>query len=79
MMTNCKMVIERLYPYLDRELSATEVEEIHEHLRRCPPCAKYFDFEAGMLRIVGDACRSVEAPPDLRAKIFSAYSKSLES
>lgn len=78
-MTNCRMVIERLYPYLDRELSEAEVKEIHEHLSRCPPCAKHFDFEAGMLRIVGDACRSVAAPPDLRARIFSAYSKSLES
>ena len=79
MMTNCKVTIESLYPYLDRELSAQEIESIREHLNRCPPCARHFEFEAGILRFVSSACRSVEAPPDLRAKILSAYSKSLNS
>lgn len=79
MMTKCKTTIERLYPYLDRELSTQEIEEIREHLDACPPCARHFQFEAGVLRFVGAACRSVEAPAELRAKILSAYSKSLKS
>lgn len=73
-MINCKTTVERLYPYLDRELSAEEIEEVREHLALCPPCAKYFDFESGMLRLVSNACRSVEAPVSLREKIVSARS-----
>ena len=73
-MINCKTTVERLYPYLDRELSEQELDEVREHLALCPPCAKHFDFESGMLRIVGDVCRSVEAPDGLKAKILSARS-----
>lgn len=73
-MINCKTTVERLYPYLDRELSAQEIEEVREHLALCPPCAKYFNFESGMLRMVSDACRSVEAPEGLKAKILSTRS-----
>ena len=74
-MINCKTTVERLYPYLDRELSELELVEVREHLALCPPCAKHFEFESGMLRIVGDACRSVEAPDGLKAKILSARSE----
>lgn len=79
MMTNCRMTIERLYPYLDRELSEQEIEEVADHLRRCPPCARHFAFEAGMLSFVSDACKSVKAPPDLVARILSRRTASIES
>ncbi len=73
-MLNCKKTVEQLYPYLDRELTAQELEDVRAHLDHCPPCAKYFAYESGMLRFVSDACRSVEAPASLRAKILSARS-----
>lgn len=68
-MHDCRTIAERLYPYLDRELSASELDEIRRHLDHCPPCARYFNFEEGILRFVGDACRQEAAPESLRSKI----------
>lgn len=68
-MHDCRTIAERLYPYLDRELDEDELEEIRQHLEHCPPCARYFLFEAGILRFVGDACRKESAPESLRRKI----------
>ena len=73
-MLDCKKTAERLYPYLDRELSDEELDEVRAHLEHCPPCAKFFEYESGVLRFVSDACRSVEAPASLRAKILSVRS-----
>ncbi len=77
-MLNCKKTIELLYPYLDRELSAQELEEIQEHLDMCPPCARHFALESGMLRIVSKACKSVQAPAALRARVMSTCMKAAE-
>ncbi len=77
-MINCRMTIERLYPFLDRELTEQEVLEVNEHLERCPPCAKHFEYEAGVLRFIGDAARTVHAPRDLRAKIVAACQATVE-
>ncbi len=71
-MIDCRMTLERLYPYLDRELSEAEIEEVRAHLDLCPPCAKHFEFESGMIRVVGDACRKTEAPPELKSRILAA-------
>lgn len=70
-MHNCTNTIKRLYPYIDRELSEQEITQIREHLAMCPPCAKHFSFESGMLRFIGAACRSVAAPAELRARVLS--------
>ncbi|MFW6074063.1 MAG: mycothiol system anti-sigma-R factor [Chloroflexota bacterium] len=68
-MIDCRTAVEHLYRYLDRDLSEAEMHDIQAHLDQCPPCAKFFRFEAGVLRLVGDACRSTTAPPELRARI----------
>jgi hypothetical protein len=34
----CERVLERLSPFLDRELPEVEIGEIREHLAFCPPC-----------------------------------------
>jgi len=78
-MLNCTKTIERLYPFIDRELSEQELEEIREHLEMCPPCAKHFAFESGVLRFINDVCRSVEAPAALRAKVLSTCTYASET
>jgi mycothiol system anti-sigma-R factor len=71
-MINCKTTIERLYPFLDRELTEEEHAEVQEHLSMCPPCARHFQFEAGMLRFVTDTCRNVKTPESLLQRIAAA-------
>ncbi|MBX6341808.1 MAG: mycothiol system anti-sigma-R factor [Thermomicrobiaceae bacterium] len=68
-MYDCQKVMERLYHYLDRELSEGEVEEVQRHLDACPPCRDRFTFEENVLRLVGDCARHVTAPPELVERV----------
>lgn len=68
-MIDCSTAIERLYGYLDRELTDEEREEVERHLAKCPPCARFFNFEAGVLHLVAARVRETCAPPELRTRI----------
>ena len=67
---NCGDVAKRLDQYVDRELSAVEIEQVRWHLEACPPCLNAFRLEASMRRLVRRAC-SESAPASLRARILS--------
>jgi anti-sigma factor (TIGR02949 family) len=68
-MTRCEEALNRLYEYLDRELSPEELAEVHGHLEACPPCRDRFTFEADVLRLVRRSCREVSAPPELVERV----------
>jgi mycothiol system anti-sigma-R factor len=68
-MSNCKDAVNRLYEYLDRELTDAELSEVHRHLEHCPPCLDLFRFEENVLTLVGKRCRETIAPPSLRDKV----------
>ncbi len=68
-MLNCDDMAERLYPYLDRELSPEEMVAVKRHLQDCPPCRRWFVFEENILRYVGECGRKVRAPAELAARI----------
>lgn len=64
-MLNCDECMERLYPYLDRELNEAELRDVQFHLELCPPCQERFQFEENVLRLVGRCGRKLEAPESL--------------
>ncbi len=68
-MGDCKETLDRLYEYLDRELSEEEQVEVQQHLDDCPPCRDRFHFEENVLRVVRRCCRDVSAPPSLVEKV----------
>jgi mycothiol system anti-sigma-R factor len=65
----CNETMERLYRYLDRELTPDEQVQVQEHLDRCPPCRDRFHFEEDVLRLVRRCGRDLSAPPELVAKV----------
>lgn len=69
-MLNCQEAVDRLYGYLDRQLSEEELAEVRQHLARCPHCDDHFRFEENVLRRVHQACRGVETPADLRERVL---------
>lgn len=75
-MINCTECVEKLYGYLDRQLSAAEIAEVREHLDRCPPCADHFRFEAGILTRIHQVCHQVEVPPALVDRVRQMCSSS---
>jgi mycothiol system anti-sigma-R factor len=68
---NCDHAIERVYHYLDGQLTMWKRRAITRHLDECPPCARGFDFEVEIRRVVAVRCRD-EAPEHLRRRIAAA-------
>ena len=65
----CEELFRRLDDYLDRELTASEMSLVREHLETCAVCAAEYAFEESVLRNVREKLRHIAAPADLMAKI----------
>ena len=57
----CEKSAQRMYSYLDKEVTFVRRVRIRLHLRRCPPCAEGFDFEAALKDRIRAGCH--EHPP----------------
>jgi len=68
---DCNETIERLYTYLDGELTDERRIEIKRHLDDCPPCLDAFDFESELRQVIADRCRD-HVPETLRQRIHEA-------
>lgn len=68
-MLTCRECVEKLQPYLDRELSDAERAAVAQHLVACGPCADAFTFVGSMLRVVGRSCRHTVATEELKARV----------
>ena len=67
--TNCEEAVRLLNDFLDRRLTPEETKIIQEHLEICEACTREFTFEASVLDGVRRKLQSLEAPPDLLARI----------
>jgi mycothiol system anti-sigma-R factor len=65
---DCDGAVERVYHYLDGELTVWKRQAIARHLDECPPCAQGFYFEIEIRRVIASCCRD-EAPAALRRRI----------
>jgi len=54
---NCDETIERLYYYLDGELTEERRTEIARHLDMCGPCVDVFGFEAELRKVIANRCK----------------------
>ncbi len=68
---DCEETIERLYWYLDGELTEERREVIRRHLDDCSPCLEAFDFEAELRRVIARRCQE-RVPESLMTKVRAA-------
>lgn len=66
----CAQAIEKIYEYLDGELTPQVEEGIRAHLAVCRKCYPNFRHEEVFLRFLEQRARIEEAPPDLRRRIM---------
>ena len=64
----CADALEKLYVYLDGELTDEKRSTIRHHLDDCNPCFEAFDFEAELRIVISTRCRD-EVPEGLRNRI----------
>ena len=68
---DCGQAIEKLYTFLDGELTEARRAEIRQHLDDCSPCLQAFDFEAELRIMISVRCRD-EVPEALRVRVAAA-------
>ncbi len=67
---NCNEAVDRLYEFLDEELTPAVQEEVRKHFDACRGCFPLYAFERNFKRFLEARTRVRGAPPHLRRKIF---------
>jgi mycothiol system anti-sigma-R factor len=67
----CDETIERLYFYLDGELTEERREEIRLHLDLCGPCVDVFGFETELRKVIANRCKD-RVPQSLIDRVAAA-------
>ena len=68
---DCDETIERLYFYLDGELTEERRVEIQRHLDLCGPCVQAFGFETELRKLIANRCRD-HVPDSLMDRVAAA-------
>ena len=66
----CAQAIEKIYEFLDGELTPSVEESIRAHLAVCRKCYPNFRHEEVFLRFIEQRTRIEAAPPELRRRIM---------
>ena len=68
--TPCSEVLDRVYWYLDGEVSDDDCSHIRQHLDECGPCLREYGLEEVVKKLVAKHCACDPAPADLRGKVL---------
>lgn len=66
----CAQAIEKIYEFLDGELTPAVDESIRAHLAVCKRCYPSFRHEEVFLRFIEQRAQIEKAPPELRRRIM---------
>jgi mycothiol system anti-sigma-R factor len=67
---DCNDCVERLFAFLDTELTPAELTQVRSHLEGCDDCDDEFVFEARFLEQLKECCTSDVAPAELRQRVI---------
>ena len=67
---DCGDCLERLHPYLDRELSERELDEVRVHLDECGGCEPVFVLERVFLERLRGSATSDVCPDEVRERLI---------
>jgi mycothiol system anti-sigma-R factor len=67
---DCGEALDRLYEYIDKELTPVRSEEVRIHLEQCAPCLAITKFEDSYVRFLEARTRVQGAPEALKKRIL---------
>lgn len=67
---DCHAAVERLYEYLDQELTPEVRAAVEHHLQSCANCFQYFEFERAFLTFLEARARGRGADPEAKRRIL---------
>ncbi len=68
--TDCSEVLDRVYEYLDGEMTHEDVVRVRQHLEECGPCLREHELDRMLKALVRRSCGGEPAPEDLRRRIL---------
>ncbi len=68
--TDCSEALDKLYEFIDGELTPATKQKIAVHLEECAPCLDQADIERAIKALVSRSCTD-QAPGGLRERILS--------
>jgi mycothiol system anti-sigma-R factor len=68
--TDCSVVLDRLYEYIDQEMADDDCSTVRQHLDECSPCLEEYGLEQAVKALVHRSCGCDTAPEQLRGKIL---------
>lgn len=68
--TDCREVLDRVYEYLDGEMTEHDIGKVKQHLEECAPCLSEYDLDVVLKALVRRSCGCEQAPDDLRERIL---------
>jgi mycothiol system anti-sigma-R factor len=66
----CQEALERVFEYLDGELTPEVERAIQAHLAECAECEPKFEHDRVFLAFISQRVRMEKAPPELRRRIM---------
>jgi mycothiol system anti-sigma-R factor len=73
--TDCREVLDRVYEFLDGEMSDLDAARIKQHLEECGPCLSEHDLDRMLKALLRRSCTCEQAPEELRARILVRISE----
>jgi mycothiol system anti-sigma-R factor len=67
---DCDEALERVYEFLDGELTEGVEQAIRRHLAACARCEPRFEHERVFIEFIAQRARLEQAPPALRRRIL---------
>lgn len=71
-MLTCQEALERLYEFLDGELSIQEMESVEAHFHVCSRCYPVLQFESAFLEVLERVRSRERCPSELRSRLMLA-------
>lgn len=71
-MLTCHEALERLYEFLDGELSSQEMASMEAHFHVCSRCYPVLQFESAFLEVLERVRSREKCPSELRSRLMSA-------
>ena len=71
---DCGQTVERLYQFIDGELTDERRQQIERHLDECSPCLQAVGFERELRVVIANRCKD-RVPEELRQRIKAALEK----
>jgi mycothiol system anti-sigma-R factor len=69
--TDCSEVLDRVFEYLDNEMSTLDCAKIKQHLEECGPCLREYHLDEALKALVRRSCACEHAPEELRMRVLT--------